>query len=260
MPYFGLGVYKSTDGQEVINAIHWALEAGYRLIDTASFYGNEHGVGEAVNSSGIARSEIFVSSKLWNADQGYERTLQAFEETLERLNFEYLDLFLIHWPGKDKFKETWKAFEEIYKSGKVKAIGVSNFMQHHLEELMETASILPMVNQVEFHPRMKQQALVDYCKDLGIQYQGWRPLMHGEIFEVEELAAIAEKYNKTIAQVTLRWHLQKGVLTIPKSVTKERIIGNAQIFDFELSDMDIQAIDNLDTNYRTDLHPDEFLF
>ncbi|GAA4279288.1 aldo/keto reductase [Aquimarina mytili] len=260
MPYLGLGVYLANNDDEVVDAIHWALETGYRHIDTASIYKNEQGVGKAIQTSIINREDIFVVSKVWNADQGYETTLKAFESSLQRLQLEYLDLYLIHWPVQGKYKETWRALEKLYHEKKIKAIGVSNFMQHHLEDLMSTSEIIPMVNQMEFHPYLVQQDLIDFCRQHHIQYEAWSPMMQGKIFELSILDDLAKKYNKTVAQIVLRWNLQKGVITIPKSVKKERIISNADLFDFNISDEDINYIDALDKNHRNGPDPDNFNF
>ena len=230
MPYLGLGVYLSKNGQEVANAVQWAIEGGYRHIDTASIYKNEEGVGAGIRASGVAREKLFVVSKVWNSDQGYESTLKAYDDSLERLQLDYLDLYLIHWPTKGKYKETWKALEKIYNEGRVKAIGVSNFLQHQLEDVMQDAEHVPMVNQMEFHPYLVQQELVDFCNQHQIQYEAWSPLMQGHVFKEKPFIALAEKYSKTIAQLVLRWNLQKGVVTIPKSVKKERIIENADLY------------------------------
>lgn len=260
MPYFGLGVYLSQDGQEVVNAIQWAVEAGYRHIDTASIYNNEKGVGEGVRSCGVARESLFVVSKVWNTDQGYDSTRRAFDASMDRLGMDYLDLYLIHWPKAGMYKETWRALERIYEEGRVRSIGVSNFMQYHLEDLLTEAEIVPMVNQMEFHPYLVQQSLLDYCRDKGIQYEAWSPLMQGHIFDVPLMQALAEKYQKTIPQVVLRYDLQKGVITIPKSSKKERIIANAEIFDFEISAADVQAMDALDQGRRFGPDPNNFDF
>jgi len=260
MPYFGLGVYLSEDGQEVINAVKWAIEAGYRHIDTASLYNNEEGVGEGLKQSGINREEVFVVSKVWNSDQGYDSTLKAFNDSLERLKLDYLDLYLIHWPVKGQYKDTWRALEHLYKEKKVRAIGVSNFLRHHLEELLKSAEIVPMVNQMEFHPYLVQQDLVDYCNTHQIQYEAWAPMMQGRIFDLESIKKISLKYGKSPAQVVLRWDLQKGVITIPKSAKKERIIDNANLFDFELSNEDIGLMDSLEKGQRFGPDPDTFDF
>ncbi|MGD0590195.1 MAG: aldo/keto reductase [Bacteroidota bacterium] len=260
MPYFGLGVFLVHDGEEVKQAVKYALSAGYRHIDTASLYGNEHGVGQAIRESGVPRKDIFVTSKVWNSDQGYDNTLRAFDVSIKLLGFEYLDLYLVHWPVKGKYIETWKALEHLYAEGRVRAIGVSNFLRHHLEDLLAHCKVVPMVNQMEFHPRLVQQKLIDFCNSHTIQYEAWSPLMQGKIFNIKELHPLAEKYKKDIAQIVLRWNLQKGVVPIPKSIRRERIISNAQIFDFEIMPKDMQAIDRLDKNERVGADPDHFNF
>ncbi len=260
MPYFGLGVYLSEDGSEVINAVKWAIQAGYRHIDTAAIYDNEEGVGEGIKASGVPREDIFLVSKVWNTEQGYDSTIKAFETSLQKLNTEYLDLYLIHWPVKGKFKETWKALEELYRQKRIRAIGVSNFLQHHLEDLLPEASIVPMVNQMEFHPYLVQQDLLDFCRTKNIQYEAWSPLMQGKIFELDVFKKMAGKYKKTIAQLVLRWDLQKGVITIPKSSKKQRIIDNAAVFDFSISKEDMAVLDKLDKGKRFGPDPDTFDF
>ena len=199
MPYFGLGVYLSEAGNEVENAVKWAIDAGYRHIDTAAVYNNEESVGKAVHACGLKRDNIFVTSKVWNADQGYDSTLRAFDESLKKLGFNYLDLYLIHWPVKGKYIQTWKALEKLYTEGRVKAIGVSNFLQHHLEDILQVAQVMPMINQVEFHPRLVQQPLLDFCADNHIQFQSWSPLMRGQVFDIPELKSLATKYKKDIS-------------------------------------------------------------
>ncbi len=260
MPYFGLGVYLSEDGKEVINAIKYALETGYRHIDTASIYNNEEGVGTGIKESNVSRKDIFVVSKVWNSDQGYENTLKAFEKSLNRLELDYLDLYLVHWPVDGKYKDTWKAMEYLYKQKRVRAIGVSNFMQHHLEDLLDIAKIVPMVNQMEFHPYLVQQSLLDFCSDKKIQYEAWSPMMQGKIFGIDTFKELANKYDKTIAQIVLRWDLQKGVITIPKSSKRERILANADIFDFKLTLEDMANLDSLDRGQRYGPDPDNFDF
>ena len=260
MPYLGLGVYLAHEGEMVQNAVNWALEAGYRHIDTASAYGNEAGVGKAIRSSGIARDSVFVTSKVWNTDQSYESTLAAFDRSLGRLGLDYLDLYLIHWPVAGKYKDTWRALEKLYGEGRIRAIGVSNFLRHHLQDLLQSAEIVPMVNQMEFHPWLVQQDLLEYCHDKGIQYEAWSPLMKGTVAQVPELRELALKYGKTEAQVVLRWDLQKGVVTIPKSANKGRIAANAAIFDFELAPKAMSRLDGLERHHRFGPDPDHFDF
>ena len=260
MPWFGLGVFKVEEGPELVNAVKTAIEHGYRSIDTAAIYENEEGVGQGIKESGILREDLFVTSKVWNADLGYESTLAAYQTSLDKLGLEYLDLYLIHWPVAGKFKDAWRALETLYKEGRVRAIGVSNFQVHHLEELMKDAEIKPMVNQVEYHPRLTQKEVQAFCREQGIQMEAWSPLMQGELLDNEVLAGIAAKYNKTVAQIILRWDLQNGVVTIPKSTKEHRIIENSQVFDFELSQEDMHLIDNLNQNHRVGPDPDNFDF
>ncbi|WP_088085594.1 aldo/keto reductase [Bacillus sp. OV166] len=256
MPWVGLGVFKVTEGEEVIQSVKAAIQNGYISIDTAAIYGNEEGVGQAIKDSGVPREDLFITTKLWNSEQGYESTLKAFETSLTKLGLDYLDLYLIHWPGKDKYKETWKAFEKLYKEGRVRAIGVSNFQVHHLEDLISSAEIKPMVNQVEFHPHLTQKELLAFCKNEGIQLEAWSPLKQGKLLNEPVLEDLAHKYNKSVAQVILRWDLQHGVVTIPKSIKEHRIIENADIFDFELSTEDMDKIDGLNQDSRAGSHPD----
>jgi methylglyoxal/glyoxal reductase len=260
MPYLGLGTYLSKEGNEVIDAVKYALEAGYRHIDTAAIYGNETGVGKAIKESDIPRSEIFITTKVWNSKQGYETTLKAFENSLHALGLDYLDLYLIHWPTQGKYKETWRALEKLYRDGVVKAIGVSNFHVHHLEDLLTSAEIIPMANQVEYHPYLLQKPLTDFCTKHKIQYESWSPLMQGNITKVELIKNVAQKYQKTEAQIVIRWNLQNGVVVIPKSVKKERIISNAQVFDFVLTDEEMKAINGLDRTHRFGADPENFNF
>jgi methylglyoxal/glyoxal reductase len=257
MPWVGLGVYKAEDGDEVIQSIKWALDAGYRSIDTASLYNNETGVGQAIAESDVPREDLFITTKVWNTDQGYEETLEAFDASLERLGLEYVDLYLVHWPVPGKYKETWRALEKIYNDGRAKAIGVSNFKKHHLEDLIADAEIKPMVNQVEYHPRLTQKDLLTYCKQQGIQLEAWRPLLKGEIFEEPTLVELAHKHNKSVAQIILRWDLQNGVVTIPKSITKHRIEENIDIYDFELTNEDMTRISALNQDKRNGADPDD---
>ncbi|MGQ8337152.1 aldo/keto reductase [Sunxiuqinia sp. A32] len=260
MPWLGLGVFRSREGDEVVNAVKYALNIGYRSIDTAAIYQNERGVGKGIKESGIPREDIFLTSKVWNSDQGYQTTLEAFEKSLEKLQTDYLDLYLIHWPKGEKSIETWQALEELYLKGKIKAIGVSNFLIHQLTDLQKQASIKPMVNQVEFHPELVQPELLEFCKKEQIQVEAWSPIMKGKVNDIPVLKALAAKYQKSPVQIVLRWDIQKGVVTIPKSVTPERIKSNAEIFDFELSEDDIAKIDNLDKFKRIGPDPDNVDF
>ncbi len=268
IPCVGFGTWQIPDGDPVFSAVSSALETGYVHIDTAAAYGNEAGVGEAVRRYPGGRENVFVTSKLWNDVRGYRETLDAFDRTMERLGFSYLDLFLIHWPAPYRFRdryqelnrETWRAFEELYRSGKVRAIGVSNFLRHHLEELMETAEIAPMVDQIEFHPGWMQTETVSFCQQNGIQVEAWSPLGSGKLLQEPKLHSIAEKYGKSPAQLCLRWILQKGILPLPKSVTKERILQNTQLFDFCISSEDVQIMDSLSCVGRTGSDPDNAKF
>jgi len=264
MPWFGLGVFKVEEGRQVIDAVRWAIESGYRSIDTAAIYRNEDGVGQGIReglaATGLSREQLFVTTKVWNSDQGYASTLKAFETSLSKLGLDYVDLYLVHWPVKGKYKDTWRAMEEIYKSGRARAIGVSNFHVHHLDDLLADASVVPAVNQVEFHPLLTQKELLRYCADRGIQLEAWSPLAQGRLLNHPALQAIASKHGKTTAQVILRWDLQLGVVTIPKSIRQERIAENAQVFDFELSEEDMRAIDGLNRNERVGADPDNFNF
>lgn len=260
MPLFGIGVFLSKEGDEVENAVRTALDNGYVHVDTASVYGNERGVGRAIRASGIPRDQVFVTTKVWNSDQGYESTLRAFDRSMDRLGLDYADLYLIHWPKGAISAETWKALETIYLSGKAKAIGVSNFLVHHLEDLLPHCKFMPMVNQVEFHPYLQQPDLQQFCQDKGIRFEAWSPIMKGRVNEIPVLKALSVKYGKTPVQVTLRWEIQKNIITIPKSAKPERIISNANIFDFEISPEDMAAIDRLDKHERTGADPDNFDF
>ncbi len=259
MPRLGLGVYRTKEGEEVELAVEAALKAGYRSVDTAAIYGNEAGVGKAVRASGIPRGRLFITSKVWNTDQGYDSTLKAFDASLERLGMDYLDMYLIHWAVKGKYKETYRAMEELYHQGRVRAIGVCNFQIHHLEDLMGSCRIKPMVNQVELHPLFTQKKLLMFCRKEGIQVESWRPLMNGKL-DVPLLAELSAKYGKTPAQIVIRWHLQQGLVTIPKSVRESRIRENADVFGFELSPEDMNRIDGLNEDRRLGADPDHFNF
>lgn len=251
IPQIGLGVWQIPNGT-VEGAIAAALEAGYRSIDTAAAYNNEEGVGNAIATSSLPREELFITTKLRNDDQGYDSTLREFDASLKRLKLDYVDLYLIHWPlpARGLFPATWKAFEEILASGRARAIGVSNFRVADLDKLAETSSVVPAVNQIELHVDFQQQELRGYHQSHGIVTESWSPLGHGQSLENPVIVALAAKYDKTAAQVILRWHIQIGAVVIPKSSTPARIVENFQIFDFELSDDDMETIAGLDTGAR----------
>lgn len=244
IPSIGFGTYKSGNDEETSKIIKYALNIGYRQIDTASFYGNEIGIGNGIKESKVKREDIFIVTKLWNDNHGFNNTIKSFNKSLEKLQVDYIDLYLIHWPNELN-SETWKAFEYLYKMGKVKSIGVCNFKIGHLEELKKTAEILPMVNQVEMHPKSSKNDMLRYCEENNIQLVAWSPIMRGRLFSNELMLKLSEKYKRTIAQIILRWHVQKGVIPIPKSSNEERIKENFNIFDFEISDNDIDIIDSL---------------
>ncbi len=264
MPWFGLGVFKVEEGTELVQAVKSAIAHGYRSIDTAAAYQNETGVGqgirEALVDNKLLREELFITSKVWNADLGYESTLAAYETSLAKLGLEYLDLYLIHWPVKGKYQEAWRALETLYKEGRVKAIGVSNFQIHHLEDVIKDSEIKPMVNQVELHPYLSQQELLSFCKEQGIQLEAWSPLMQGQLLEQPLLQDIATKHGKSVAQVILRWDLQRGIVTIPKSTKEQRIIENAALFDFQVTKEDMTLIASLNQDQRVGPDPDNFDF
>jgi diketogulonate reductase-like aldo/keto reductase len=259
MPWLGLGVWKTKEGTEVVHAVKTALQVGYRSIDTAAVYGNEEGVGIGIKESGVSRDELFITTKVWNADQGYDSTLNAFEESRKKLGLEIIDLYLIHWPVKGKYKDTWRALEKLYKDGSVRAIGVSNFQVHHLKDVISSSEIVPMVNQVEYHPLLSQQELRTFCQSNNIQMEAWSPLMQGNL-DLPLLSELAAKYAKTPAQIILRWDLQNGVVTIPKSIHENRIRENSGIFDFTLSEDDVAKINALNKNQRFGGDPDNFNF
>jgi diketogulonate reductase-like aldo/keto reductase len=260
MPRVGLGTYKSSDA-EVERALLDALEIGYRCVDTAAVYGNELGVGRAIAASPVTRDEVFISTKVWNADQGYDATILALEESLEKLGTGHVDLYLVHWPlpGADfeRTRETWRAMEQALAEECTRAIGVCNFLEHHLKALESTARVSPMVNQIELHPLLQQAELRRYCQDRGIVVQAWAPIMKGRAEEVPELVVIGAHHGRTPEQVALRWHLQHGVAVIPKSVHRERIAMNADVFGFELSAAEMARIDALDEGMRLGSHPDD---
>ncbi len=261
IPVVGLGVFKSNDGAETEQAVKNALECGYRHIDTAMIYQNEKSVGIGIKNSGIDRSKIFLTTKLWNDDIRQGRNEQAFEESLERLQTDYVDLYLIHWPVDGRL-DAWKVLEKLYEEKRVRAIGVSNFHIHHLEELFKIAKILPMVNQIESHPYFSNQELIDYCQSKNIAVQAWSPLggQGAPLLQDPTINELANKYNKTPVQIIVRWNIQRNVIVLPKSVTKERIASNIQAFDFELTNDDMSAINALNKNERVGSDPDNFNF
>ena len=268
IPCVGFGTWQTPNGETATNSVLEAIKCGYRHIDTAACYGNEESVGKAIKLSGINREDLFVTSKLWNTDQGYESTLKAFNKTIKDLDLDYLDLYLIHWPVVKGHKEdweksiceTWKAFEKLYSEGKIRAIGVSNFKPHHLKVIFENCNIKPMVNQIELHPSHNQDETVKFCRNNNILVEAWGPLSTGRIFKVKEMQDIANKYNKSIAQITLRWHIQNEILPLPKSVTPSRIKENSMIFDFELLKEDMELIQNLKGCEGSGVNPDNINF
>ncbi|MFI2410556.1 aldo/keto reductase [Streptomyces sp. NPDC018947] len=258
IPQLGFGVFQVPDA-ETTAAVSAALEAGYRSIDTAAIYGNETGVGRALADSGIARGDLFVTTKLWNSDQGYDATLEAFDASLAKLGLDYVDLYLIHWPtpARDLYRESWKAIEKLLADGRIRAAGVSNFQTAHLERLIAGSDLVPAVNQVELHPGLQQSELRAAHARLGIATEAWSPLAQGAVLEDEAITTIAARHGKSPAQVVLRWHLQLGNVVIPKSVTPARIRENLDVFDFALTDDEMTAIAGLDRDLRTGPHPDE---
>ncbi|WP_426735196.1 aldo/keto reductase [Glutamicibacter sp. 2E12] len=259
MPQVGFGVFQ-VPNEETTAAVGSALKAGYRSIDTAAIYGNEEGVGAALAQSGLAREDLFITSKIWIADMGYEQTLEAFDASLERLGLDYLDLYLIHWPAPEKnlYIETWKALERLYAEKKIRAIGVSNFQPEHLEQLVAEGTIVPAVNQVELHPALQNREVVAANAQHGIVTEAWSPLAQGAMLTDETIVGIAQAHEVSAAQVILRWHLQQGRVIIPKSVTESRIIANLDLFGFELTSGELASIDALDRDGRTGPNPDTF--
>ncbi len=259
IPQVGLGVWQAKEGAEVEGAVRAALEAGYRLIDTAAIYGNEEGVGRAIKASGVPREEIFITTKLWNAHHAYDAALRAFDESLRKLDCGYIDLYLIHWPlpMEGKFTQAWKALEELYANKQVRAIGVSNFKPHHLEQLLDGAATVPAVNQIELHPLFHQRETRAFCAEHGIAVESYSPLMQaGEALEHPVILKLAEHYGKTPAQIILRWHVQSGLIVIPKSVKPHRIQENIALFDFELAPDDMEQIAGMDREQRVSADPD----
>ena len=257
MPRFGLGVYQADSGGETEEAVRTALDDGYRLIDTASAYGNEADVGKGIRESGIDREEIFVTTKLWNDDQGYDKAIKAFDTSLEKLGLEYVDLYLVHWPVSGKRIDSYKALEKILKSGKSRAIGVSNFTIRHLEELIKNTEIVPAVNQVEFHSFLFQKELMEFCKENNIQLEAYSPIARAKKFNNPVIQEMSKKYSKTPAQIMIRWILQHKVIAIPKSTHEKRIKENADVFDFEITENDMEKIDSINESMRIAWDPSE---
>ena len=255
MPIFGLGTYEMESGRETKDAIVHALKTGYRHIDTASMYGNEEEVGVAIKESGIPREEIFVTTKLWNSDHGYDSALTAFEQSRRKLGLSYVDLYLIHWPVEDLRNETWRALERLLEEEKCRAIGVSNYMIGHLQELLENSSTIPAVNQVEFSPFLYLRDLLEFCRKNKIQLESYSPLTKGRTLDDPKLVDLASKYSKSPAQILIRWALQHQIVVIPKSSKKERIVENAGVFDFVISPEDMRALDSFDRGLRTSWDP-----
>ena len=268
IPCVGFGTWQTPDGETAVQAVKSAIENGYRHIDTAAVYQNEVGVGQGIMASGVDRKELFVTSKVWNTESGYEKTIAAFHQTLSDLQLDYLDLYLIHWPAiakqHDNWEqlnaETWRAMEDLYKAGKIKAIGVSNFLPHHLESLLQQCTITPMVNQIEFHPGYMQKETVEYCQKHDILVEAWSPLGNGKLLSNPLLQEIAQKYDKSVAQLCIRWVLQHNLLPLPKSITPERIKQNADVFDFDISADDMNKIDNMAYCGGSGLSPDDIDF
>ena len=260
IPQLGFGVFQ-VPPDEVVEPVRTAIEAGYRSIDTAAAYGNEEGVGKAIAESGVRREDLFVTTKLWNDRQGYDSTLQAFDESMTKLGLDYLDLYLIHWPaaGQDKYVETWRAFEKLHNEGRIKSIGVSNFQIPHLRRLFEETDVVPAINQIELHPNLQQADLRAFHREHGILTEAWSPIGQGKgLLEDPTLTSLAEKYGKSPAQIVLRWHVQLGNVVIPKSATPSRIRENIQVFDFEIAEDDMNVIAGLETGKRVGPDPDVF--
>jgi diketogulonate reductase-like aldo/keto reductase len=268
IPCIGFGTWQTPDGSVAVSSVKAAIQAGYRHIDTAAIYGNEESVGKGIKESGVSRKELFITTKLWNTEHGYETTLKAFDLSLQKLGIDYLDLYLIHWPNPIKFRSNWqeanagawKAFEELYKAGKIRAIGVSNFHGRHLDALLKTAVVAPMVNQIRLCPGDTQDEVVEYSRKHNLLLEAYSPLGVGKIFDAPEIQAFAKKYNRSIAQVCIRWSLQRGYLPLPKSVTPARIAENAKIFDFEISAEDVEKIAGLKGIGGTSQDPDQTNF
>jgi diketogulonate reductase-like aldo/keto reductase len=256
MPLLGLGVWQVNSDAETERAVRIAIDAGYRSIDTAKIYGNERGVGNAIRDCGVPRDQLFITTKVWNDDIRRGSVADAFDQSLERLGLDFIDLYLVHWAIPGKITSTWRAMEKLLPSGRVKVIGVSNHLRPHLDELLPAAEIVPAVNQIEFHPYLQSRALVDHCRSKKIQVEAWSPLMKaGDLLTDPALVKIARAHHKTVAQIVLRWDIQSGIVTIPKSVHRERIVENAGIFDFTLTDAEMKQVNALDKNSRVGADP-----
>lgn len=258
MPWLGFGTYKIPPGRGTFEAVRTALEAGYRHIDTASYYRNEADVGRAIRESGVPREEVFVTTKLWNDEQGYREAHRAFRSSLDRLNMDYVDLYLIHWPVSGKYKDSWRALEEIHDDGGARAIGVSNFMIEHLEDLNDSVQVRPAVDQVEFHPHLYLGNLLEYCRNQAIQPEAWSPLKQGCLPGDLQLEEIGSRHGKTGAQVAIRWVLQHGLVAIPRTVRGEHMVENAEVFDFRLTEEEMRRVDSMDRRER--VGPDPYSF
>ena len=262
IPMLGLGVFRMEDEKEAYNSVRKAIDLGYRHIDTAKVYENEEPVGRAIRESGVSREEMFVTTKLWNEDIANDNAQKAFETSLKKLGLDYVDLYLVHWPLKDKYVTIWKEMEKIAQSDKARAVGVSNYQKTHLQEIIDLKSLVPAVNQIELHPYMSQQPLVDFCKQHNINIESWSPLCANKnnLLQEQSLKKIGEKYSKTAAQVVLRWNIERGLIVIPKSSNPKRQAENLDVFDFELATEDIQVIDSMNKDLRVGPHPDEVGF
>lgn len=263
IPGIGLGVFQIPDA-ETAEVVKEGILKGYRLIDTAQIYDNETGTGigikEGLKAAGLTREELFVTSKVWNAHLSYDETIAAFEESLARLGLNYLDLYLIHWPGEDAYLDSWRALETLYRDGKIKAIGVSNFQVHHLEKLLAETEIVPVINQIELHPKLSQKELREFCAKHDIKIQAWSPLMQGQLLNHPIVLGIAEKHGVSAAQIILRWDVQQEILLVVKSVKPERMQSNADLFDFTLSEEEMTALNTLNEDWRVGPNPDTFDF
>jgi len=265
MPLVGYGVFRVPDGDDLAEAVKTAIAKGYRSIDTAQVYRNEESVGRgiraAIEEGLVSRDELFVTSKVWNDGLSYEETLAAYDSSLEKLGLDYLDLYLIHWPGLDtNYIEAYKALEKVYQDGRVRSIGVSNFHVHHLEHLLKETTVIPVINQIEFHPYLTQEEVREYCKEHGIQVEAWSPLMNGSLLEEELIQQLATKYSKTPAQIVLRYDVQHGVVTIPKTMTPARMTENLHVFDFALTDEEMAQLDAMNDGLRCGPDPEKFNF